>query len=187
MSTAITVDDSGLREKLALLASKVKNMTSVFEDIGDIVVASVRENFQAQGRFLVPGSWFGGSNKWQALKAATVASRKAEGHWGDGARILTRSGRLSKSITPRASATDVVVGTNVKYAAIHNFGGTTKPHDIVAKHKKALAWPGGNNPVKKVHHPGSTIPARPFLVVQDSDLKRMAQVIHDHITEKLNG
>lgn len=50
------------------------------------------------------------------------------------------------------------------YAWIHQFGGTTKPHVITAKFKKALAWNGGG-PVKRVKHPGSKIPARPMLPI----------------------
>ena len=49
------------------------------------------------------------------------------------------------------------------YAAIHHFGGRTKPHVIRAKNAKALALPGG--PRRSVNHPGSNIPARPFLTI----------------------
>jgi phage gpG-like protein len=76
------------------------------------------------------------------------------------------------------------IGTNVEYAAIHEYGGQTKPHVITAR-GKALRFvsPRFVGPVKltakgklakrqtagsivfarKVSHPGSTIPARPFL------------------------
>jgi phage gpG-like protein len=57
----------------------------------------------------------------------------------------------------------VEVGTNVAYAAIHQFGGKTKPRVIQPKNGKALFWPGAAHPVQSVNHPGSTIPARPFL------------------------
>ena len=49
------------------------------------------------------------------------------------------------------------------YAAIHELGGRTSPHDIRPRIKKALYWPGARHPVKVVHHPGSLIPARPFI------------------------
>jgi hypothetical protein len=52
------------------------------------------------------------------------------------------------------------------YAAIQEFGGMTKPHDITPRRKKALAWPGmKGGPVRKVHHPGSKIPPHRFLSV----------------------
>jgi hypothetical protein len=31
----------------------------------------------------------------------------------------------------------------------------SRAHDIEPKDKKALAWPGGGHPVKRVHHPGT--------------------------------
>jgi phage gpG-like protein len=54
---------------------------------------------------------------------------------------------------------------DVKYAAIQEFGGRTTPHDIVPNKAKALAFlgKGGLTFAKVVHHPGSTIPARPFM------------------------
>ena len=59
------------------------------------------------------------------------------------------------------------VGTNIKYAAIHQFGGPTRPHVILHHNKKALAF--GGRVVKKVNHPGSRIPARPFLSITPED------------------
>lgn len=58
---------------------------------------------------------------------------------------------------------DVYV-SGVKYAAIHEFGGTTAAHDILPKNGKALAFlMGGQNMVfRKVHHPGSKIPMRSY-------------------------
>lgn len=57
-------------------------------------------------------------------------------------------------------------GQSVVYAAIHEHGGTTRPHVIRAKAGGYLAFPGrdGNTVFRKsVNHPGSKIPARPYL------------------------
>lgn len=57
-------------------------------------------------------------------------------------------------------------GTRVPYAAIHEFGGQTSPHIIVPKRKKFLAFRGRDGKMvftKKVKHPGSRIPPRPYL------------------------
>ena len=97
-----------------------------------------------------------------------------------------KTGRLKRSITHDAPektgpfAWKVSVGPNVEYAAIQEFGGTTPPHVIRPKNKKALAfsWPAGPAHLKqkdasgnltdmvvlgKVNHPGSKIPAHPYL------------------------
>lgn len=81
------------------------------------------------------------------------------------------TGRLKRSITRgkpynsrRGRAIDV--GTNVEYARIQEFGGTTPPHEITPRVKKALAFPGPSGEtfvVKSAQHPGSVIPAQPYL------------------------
>lgn len=82
-----------------------------------------------------------------------------------------RTNRLRGSV--RASDARVVdgndivssIGSNVSYAGIHEFGGTTRPHVIRPKTAKALRWQAGGVVffASVVHHPGSKIPARaPF-------------------------
>ena len=74
---------------------------------------------------------------------------------------LTKSTRLRKSLQAKVSGSGVVVSSDAPYAAIHQLGGLTRPHVIRAKRKKALAF--GGKVFKKVNHPGSRIPARPYL------------------------
>jgi phage gpG-like protein len=74
---------------------------------------------------------------------------------------LRKSGTLAKS--PRvvsATQNGAVVGTDRRYGAIHQLGGKTPAHIIRPKTKKALKTPYGV--FKKVKHPGSNIPARPY-------------------------
>ena len=61
-------------------------------------------------------------------------------------KLRAISGRLRNSLT-RVEATITSggnvtssIGSNVKYAAILEFGGQTRPHDIVARNGKALAF-----------------------------------------------
>jgi len=57
------------------------------------------------------------------------------------------------------------IGTNVEYARIHEFGGVTRPHLILPRWKKALHFTKDGKDIfaMKVHHPGSRIPARPYI------------------------
>ena len=61
----------------------------------------------------------------------------------------------------------VSVGSDgdVKYAAIQEYGGKTSAHEILPDKARALAFMIGGTLrfAKSVHHPGSTIPARPYL------------------------
>ena len=87
--------------------------------------------------------------------------------------LKVRSGALLNSVPATKGVTEEsdgsVSGTigsqGVPYAAIHEFGGTTRPHDIYPRNKKSLRFMGsqGETFARFVKHPGSKIPARPFI------------------------
>jgi len=81
-----------------------------------------------------------------------------------------------KKIQVKTSEVVGEYGTRVPYAAIHEFGGITRPHVIVPKRKKFLVFRGRDGRLvfaRKVNHPGSRIPARPYLgpALRDSKQK----------------
>ena len=107
-------------------------------------------------------------------KAADLAERLRRHVVDDklsGQVLQTRTGALKASIAAEVSddAGQVLVRVfssgDVKYAAIQEYGGVTAPHDIVPDKAKALAFVlhGGAVFAKRVHHPGSRIPARSYL------------------------
>ena len=114
--------------------------------------------------------------------AAWPASARAKRQSG---QTLVDTGRLRDSIAHvvRGSgpSAELLVGTDVAYAAIHQFGGRTPPRTIRPKRKKALWWPGAPHPVASVDHPGSTIPARPWLGLSDGDRARIARIVARHL------
>jgi phage gpG-like protein len=57
----------------------------------------------------------------------------------------------------------VLFGSNVVYSRIHQEGGKTGAHEIRPRHKKALRFNGRY--AAKAQHPGSEIPARPYMGV----------------------
>jgi phage gpG-like protein len=61
----------------------------------------------------------------------------------------------------------------VPYAAIQEYGGRTAAHEIVATKVRALRFVGAGGLVfaKRIHHPGSTIPARSYLGSALDDLR----------------
>jgi phage gpG-like protein len=99
-----------------------------------------------------------------------------------GGVLKVDTGRLRQSIQTAQTENTGTIGTNVEYAAIHEFGGVTKPHQIVAR-GRAMRFvnPRFIGPVrmtrkgisktarsgiifaKSVNHPGSVMPARPFM------------------------
>ncbi len=82
-----------------------------------------------------------------------------------------RSGKLQQSIQNEVTQSSqgilgrVFSSGDVKYAAIHEFGGRTAPHVIEAKNGEALAFMfnGKQAFFKKVNHPGSVMPQRSFM------------------------
>jgi phage virion morphogenesis protein len=74
-------------------------------------------------------------------------------------KILTRDARLRRSITSDPDGKGITLGTNVVYAAAQQFGMRRG-----AKRRGKV-----------------TLPARPFLVVQDSDWPKVVKTIGDHI------
>lgn len=127
----------------------------------------------------------------------------------EGGQTLSLTRRLRNSITYEADRQSVAVGTNVIYAAIHQFGGT-----IRAKNGPFLAIPvtpearaaGSPRNMDGLHvattlagqymlvdHAGRTqyllrqqvtIPARPFLGVGDDDRTEIQGVVERYLQER---
>jgi len=98
------------------------------------------------------------------LVVAGQAQRNVSGPRPEKLGVVT--GRLRQSISAVSVGFGrVKVGTNVSYARIHEFGGKTAPHDIYPRRARALHFTIGGQEIfaRVVHHPGSNIPARPYL------------------------
>jgi phage virion morphogenesis protein len=97
---------------------------------------------------------------WEPLK--NPREDGSAGHLLRGQSILYASRRHID--TPEGTT----LGSSMIYARIHQEGGQTGPHTITPKHTKALYFNG--HFAKQANHPGSRIPARPYMgVPQDFD------------------
>lgn len=134
--------DQGVKDMLAKLQQRVENPKPAFAEIGEIVRSSIIKNFQQSGR----------PEKWQPLATATIKKKR-----GGAGKTLIDTARLMNSITARAHTDKAVIGTNVIYAAIHQFGG---------KAGRGLK---------------ATIPERPFLMVQDEDWTPITEAISRYL------
>jgi phage gpG-like protein len=77
---------------------------------------------------------------------------------GKAGQPLVDTGRLRRSVVARASANEVVVGTNVAYARTHQFGAKIRP-----KRHPFLVFPGPSGEL--IFSKGVTVPARPFMPI----------------------
>ncbi|MCL2524611.1 MAG: phage virion morphogenesis protein [Betaproteobacteria bacterium] len=155
MSFTVEVDSGKVGHWLDEILAVMTNATPMMRAIASDLEYETEQNFQSQGR-----------PRWLPLHASTEAARLKKGKGRSVLMILQDSGILAASLSTDYGPDFVQIGSNVPYAAIHQFGGTTRPHVIRPKDKKALAFgsKGKETVVKQVNHPGSKIPARPFML-----------------------
>jgi phage gpG-like protein len=101
--------------------------------------------------------------------------------------LQTRSGALAASIVASIAAEPQgvavrIASTDVKYAAIHEFGGTIPPHQIVPDKAKALAFVIGGKQVfaARVQIPAVTMPARSYM---GASLAEMVEATREGLSE----
>ncbi len=166
---AISVESRDLTRanaRLQALARRGQDMTPMLDNIGASLVASTQQRFEREegpdGKAWTPLSKatllnrLGGKRKAFTKKGAL---RKPAARRLAGFKILQVSGLLRDSITHRASGTQVEVGTNKIYGGIHQRGGKA----------------GRGRQV--------TIPARPYLGIDDSDDAEIGRIADDFIME----
>jgi len=138
----IAIQVNGIQEAirhLQQLSQTAQNLTPIHRHIGNILENSIEQSFEDEK------SPFG--QVW-------APSKKSQG------KTLTASGTLSASFTSNADRRGVSVGTNLPYAAVHQFGGRA----------------GRNRSI--------TLPARPFLPVENGELE---EGVRGDILEYLRG
>lgn len=164
MQTQLIKISDTLTPELRRMYQVVRNKTPLHRAIGDGLVSLSKRSFRDP-----------------ALRESPWPSKS------DGSpSTLRQSGTLAKSIRiTQASARGVTVGSDRPYAAIHQQGGQTRPHVILPKRGKALKF--GNVIVRKVNHPGSKIPRRPFLPFskRGRPSKRAVRMINQVVRAKL--
>lgn len=111
---SVTVDDRQVTAALAALSARLGNLKAPLAEAGQTLVTLADLAFRNQ-----QDPW---GRAWQRLAASTLKRRRKGPGRGAG-QILRDTGRLQNSISYRADAHSVTVGTNVVYAAIHQFGG----------------------------------------------------------------
>lgn len=190
----VRVDSAAITERFNRIAQRGGDLRRPMLACGHIVHASVETNFARQGRFQEAGSWRGGTRRWAPLADSSntriaggsrkrykqrggeraEAKRRIAGH-----KILQDSGQLVSSIHVSARGNSVEIGTNKAYGAAHQFG----VNDTVSVPSHERTSSTGKRYRVKAHSKKMKLPARPFLVVQDSDVDEMVDVIDRHLLE----
>lgn len=155
----VKVDDEDVKRAFLNLQSAMKNTMPVMQVIGTGLVGNIQ-------RRLGNGV---SSNVWPPLNPAYKATKRNKS-------ILVESGALRGSISEQAGNDFVRVGTNKIYAAIHQFGGI-----ITTQNAPALFFRLGSGFVRTK---SVTIPARPFLTIEDEDERLIADIIFRFLQNK---
>ena len=133
-------------EEFNRLIKQSNDLTPVFRDIGEYLIESTQQRFVEQKS---PDG-----EAWQPLSELSL-SRKTRKD-----KILTESGTLADTLTYQISGDELLFGSNLEYAAMHQFGGITSPKSMF---------------------PNKEIPARPFLGISDEDEEEILALITEHI------
>lgn len=96
-----------------------------------------------------------------------------------GGKTLTRSVGLKNSIKAQADGTGAAIGTNLVYAATHQFG---DERTIRAKESKYLRFQIGDRWVS-VPSVRVSIPARPFLGISEEDEEEIKAILDEALGE----
>ena len=108
----IEVDVREVRAGLARLLAAGADLSPAMREIAGHLADSAAQSFEAEAG---PGI-----GPWAPLDPDTIDERRAK-RYGDGP-ILQRSGDLARSILADWDDTTAVAGTNLVYAATHQFG-----------------------------------------------------------------
>lgn len=146
----VTIADAPTRALLAALRARAGALQPAFREIGSMLKASTRQRFEAERG---PSG-----QRWARLAQSTQRKRVTKAARRGGANILRNKGLLYASITYLATTDDVRVGTNKRYAAIHQLGGTP---DMAAG--------------------PAAIPARPFLGLDAADEVEIGAILAKHL------
>ena len=156
MGITMSADFSRLKRDLKSLGDFKPGFLN--HKIGEVLVSSTKQRFEDEKG---PDG-----TKWpQSRRAAS------------GGKTLSDTARLKNSISYRADATRLEVGTNVIYAGVHQNGMEIKP-----KTAKFLRFQNGGQWSKKRK---VTIPKRPFLGISDDDMEEIDATIVEHVGERL--
>jgi phage virion morphogenesis protein len=177
-NVSISINDKALRITLGNLNERLRNPVPMLKIAGQVMKSSIERTFRDQGS--PAGSW-----------APLAASTLKRGKGGAGRKILIQSARLKNSVTDDTnysiSGNTLKIGSNLVYAAIHQFGGfagrsvpsnRTLKRDIT---NEARGFHGPRNQHGYFGFRRPFIPARPYLVFRPEDPQRITEAIERYI------
>lgn len=119
-------------------------------------------------------------DRFEATRSPDGAAWKQSVRASGGGMTLTDTGQLKSSINARSTAEGAEVGTNLIYAATHQFGDSGRV--IRAKTSRGLRFQHNGRWIRKMQVTVD-IPARPFLGVSDDDAKEIKSLTEEALED----
>ena len=166
ISIKTSIHDAGTKAAIRGLSTRLTRPQKALKECGLVLLRSIAKTFKAGGRPV----------RWKPSKRAQLT----------GGKTLIDTARLMRSITMKAAGKTLTVGTNVKYAAMHQLGGRIPARVVLPKRAKVLRWidkSGNVRFAKKVSIGPTQIPARPFLIIQDADWRVFRRIFEEYLTK----
>lgn len=181
---AIEIDDREVRRGLRNLADAGEDLSPAMRVVSELLLSIAEESFEREAS---PEG-----EPWTPLAAGTRRQRRKEGKDGP---ILQRDRHLRRSLDSAYDRTSAVAGTNLAYAAIHQFGGRVEQSS--RNQVLAFAARGGRFTSRRAASRRTSgavrvafatigdrtieIPARPFLGVGPSHEEQIVDALQQHI------
>lgn len=170
--SGVSLNWGGLDKALLGAAKRLSERQLLMDGIGEMMVSSTLQRFEDEegpdGKAWEPSIRATPSEDSRAPvrrgkdgRLLKGSGKKIKGR--KGGKTLTDTARLRKSIEHRATGDEVTVGSNVKYARIHQMGGRA----------------GRGQSVE--------LPARPFLGVSEQDAEDIREAVGDFLADALTG
>lgn len=105
----ITVNKSQLQQALVQVRGAISDRTELLKICGELMRTSIARTFREEGS---------PAGSWPELAPSTRRNKK----YTTGHKLLILSGRLFNSISYTVEGDALTIGTDVKYAAVHQFG-----------------------------------------------------------------
>ena len=175
----IKIESERVFRGLERLRRSLDKRDAMLDEIGQVLAASARERFRTNK---APDG-----TPWKELSAKTLRRKKNP-------KILVESGELHGSIHHEVQGDTVTIGTNVKYAGVHQFGETVQiparqgSSKVGTKGKDKGRFMKASSKAKHAAVKTYTVPAhkrtfkaRPFLGLSQDDKEKVLGIVQKHV------
>lgn len=159
---SVDFDATSATASLNGLLGAIDKPAPLLAELGEYVLRTTRARFSTQ---TAPDG-----TAWAALQPWYQREKRRNKN-----RVLTLNGYLRGQMAVQVGERSVQVGSNLVYAAVHQFGATIRPTNVKMLHF-------GGHVAKSV-----TIPARPYLGLSDTDQNEIVERTLDWLRGQMKG